>query len=61
MTWLLPWAVPQAIRRRLMLTCPCCHGKGHVNKITHDDAKSRTVLTHMRCHQCDGTGEIEEL
>jgi DnaJ-class molecular chaperone len=61
MTWLLPWTTPHQIRERLMLTCPCCKGKRHVNRVHHDDATSRTVLTHVRCSQCDGTGEIEEL
>ena len=59
--WWPGWQTSEQIRERLMLTCPCCRGKGHVNQIRHNDATSRTVLIHVRCLQCDGTGEIEEL
>jgi hypothetical protein len=72
--WWQGWQKPDQIRERVRsltwdqireprarMTCPCCKGKRHINRITHDDANSRTVLAHVRCLQCDGTGEIEEL
>ena len=34
-----------------LVTCPCCHGKGRLALVEHDDVVGRTVVTHpMCCH-----------
>ena len=41
-----------------LVTCPCCHGKGRLTLVEHDDVAGRTVVTHPMCCHCQGEGVV---
>lgn len=39
------------------VTCPLCHGKGHLSyQVT--DPKGNQVWTERKCSRCDGRGTV---